>query len=151
MSNLRGARIRRELLASVCVLAAVLSAVGSKSAAAQSAVANGTETVVVTAEKRAEDVQTVPVPVTALSADDLLKSNDTRVQDYFSQIPGLSYAPGFVGQPFLVIRGVTTGASSTANPTVGVMIDDVPYGSSTGLGGGGFGAPDIDPGDLQRV
>jgi len=112
----------------------------------------GFEEVVVTAQKREERLQDVPVPATAITGASLLNNNQARLQDYFGQIPGLSYAPGFFpGSPFIVIRGITTGASSTANPTVGVMIDDTPYGSSTGLGGGGFGAPDIDPSDLQRV
>jgi outer membrane receptor protein involved in Fe transport len=48
----------------------------------------------------------------------------------------------------VVIRGVTTGGFT--NPTVGVVINDVPYGSST-LAGGGKTAPDIDPSDLARI
>jgi outer membrane receptor protein involved in Fe transport len=47
----------------------------------------------------------------------------------------------------LTIRGITTGAG---NPTVGVTVDGVPFGSSTGLGGGDV-VPDIDPNDLARV
>ncbi len=38
-----------------------------------------------------------------------------------------------------------TGGNS--NPTVGIAIDDVPFGASTDLTGGGY-VPDLDPGDL---
>ncbi len=48
----------------------------------------------------------------------------------------------------LSIRGLATGGLSS--PTVGILVDDVPYGSSTSLGGG-YQAPDLDPGDLARV
>src|SRR6185436_19493394 len=51
------------------------------------------------------------------------------------------------GEPVLAIRGVTT---NPANPTVGIVVDDVPYGSSTAIGGG-FTAPDIDPSELSRI
>jgi iron complex outermembrane recepter protein len=107
--------------------------------------------VIVSAQKRSERLQDVPIPVTAVDTDSLVNNNQLRVQDYYTKIPGLSFTPGLFGQPFLVIRGITTGASSTLNPTVGIMVDEAPYGSSTGLGGGGFGVPDIDPSDLARV
>ncbi len=109
------------------------------------------EEIVVTAQKRSERLQDVPIPVTAISADALISNNQVRLQDYYTKIPGLSYTPGLFGQPFLVIRGITSGASASINPLVGVMVDEVPYGSSTGLGGGGFGVPDIDPSDLTRI
>jgi iron complex outermembrane recepter protein len=106
--------------------------------------------VVVTAEKHEARLQDVPVPVTAISADGLASSNQVRLQDYYSSVPGLSIASdGFrAGIPTVAIRGITTGGYG--NPTVGITIDDVPYGSST-LQGGGVYSPEIDPSDLQRV
>jgi len=106
--------------------------------------------VVVTAEKREERLQDVPVPVTALSADSLLLSNHLRLQDYFTSVPGLSLSSDGArnGFPTLSIRGITTGPGT--NPTVGITVDDIPYGSSTLLGGGDW-VPDLDPSDLARV
>ena len=104
--------------------------------------------VIVTAQKREERLQDVPVPVTTISAQSLIDSNQLRLQDYYTSIPGLSVTPGIQSAQFLSIRGVTTGAFT--NPTVGIVIDDVPYGSSTVLGGGQV-VPDIDPDDLARV
>ena len=107
------------------------------------------EEIVVTAQKREERLQDVPVPVTALSASALLDANEVRIQDFYTQVPGLSVTPDdLLGTSRITIRGISTGGFS--NPTVGVVVDDVPYGSSTGLGYG-YTAPDIDPGDLARI
>jgi len=105
------------------------------------------EEVVVTAQKREERLQDVPVPVTAISGDTLVNSNQLLLQDYYASVPGLSLTPTTASSLILAIRGVTTGQT---NPTVGVTVDDVPYGSTTLLGGGTV-VPDIDPGDLARV
>ncbi len=105
------------------------------------------EEVVVTAQKRAERLQDVPVPVTAISADSLVDSGQMRLQDYYSRIPGLSVTTGGFHALQLTIRGLTTGGG---NPTVGVVIDDVPYGPTKGTAFG-LEAPDLDPSELQRV
>jgi iron complex outermembrane recepter protein len=104
--------------------------------------------VIVTAQKREERLQDVPVPVTALNAQELAVNNELRVQDYYTQIPGLTASLNNSGAANLAIRGITTGDG--ANPTVGIVVDDVPYGSSTVLGSGAA-VPDIDPGELARV
>ena len=110
---------------------------------------NGMSEVVVSAEKREGRLQDVPVPVTAISADSLLQNNLVSIQDYYTQVPGLSLMSDFRGSPELVIRGLAV-QNGFSNPTVGILIDDAPIGSSTGLGGGST-VPDIDPSDLQRV
>lgn len=104
--------------------------------------------VLVTAQKREERLQDVPVPVSVVSADELNESNQARLQDYYAKIPGLSI--GLMSQAFqtLSIRGVTTGIGT--NPTVGVTVDDVPFGPSTNLGGAGT-LPEIDASELNRI
>jgi len=107
------------------------------------------EEVVVTAQKREERLQDVPVPVTALNAGTLAASNQVRLQDYYTQIPGLTVTPSeFNGSATISIRGITSG--DFTNPTVGITVDDMPYGSSTALGGG-YLVPDLDPSDLARI
>ncbi len=104
--------------------------------------------ILVTAQKRTERLQDVPVPVTAIKAEALLSTDQLRLQDYYTKIPGFSVSPSAVqGSNVLTIRGVTTGSG---NPTVGIMVDDVPYMASQALGGGIF-VPDFDPGDLARI
>jgi iron complex outermembrane receptor protein len=106
--------------------------------------------IIVTAEKRSERLQDVPIPVTVLNGADLVENNQGRLQDYYTSVPGLSVVAGSSSSTFqnVSIRGITTGYGS--NPTVGFTIDDVPYGSATGDGGGNI-VPDLDPGDLARV
>jgi iron complex outermembrane recepter protein len=107
------------------------------------------EVVIVTAQKREESIQDVPVPVTAISADALIVSDQVRLQDYSIQVPGLNVTPSDArGGALLTIRGVTTG--DYGNPTVGVTIDDVPYGITSSLGLAQE-VPDLDPNDLTRV
>ena len=105
------------------------------------------EEVIVTAQKRSERLADVPIPVTAVSGDILSNSNQLKLQDYSTRIPNLSVTTGSFHALQLSIRGLTTGGG---NPTVGIVIDDVPYGSTRGTSFG-LEAPDLDPSTLQRV
>jgi iron complex outermembrane recepter protein len=106
------------------------------------------EEIVVTAQKRLERLRDVPVPVTAVQADELASSGQLRLQDYYSRIPGVSLTVGDGrGLPMLSIRGITSGYT---NPTVGVVIDDAPFGASTNNALGAM-VPDLDPSELARV
>jgi iron complex outermembrane recepter protein len=105
------------------------------------------EEVVVTAQKRTELLQDVPIPVTAIAARGLVDSNLVRLQDYYASIPNFSVTPGVQSSQALTIRGIT---SVGGNPTVAVLVDDAPLTASTGVGGGSM-VPDIDPSDLARV
>jgi iron complex outermembrane recepter protein len=110
------------------------------------------EEIIVTAQKREERLQEVPVPVSVVSAGRLIDTNQVRIVDYYTSVPGLSVITheggSWAGLPKLVIRGITTGGFSS--PTVGIVVDDVPYGSQ-GAGSLSITAPDIDPNDLARV
>lgn len=109
---------------------------------------NQLQQVIVTAEKRSERVQDVPVPLTDISAATLVESNQPSLQDYYSSIPGLSVMPvgATGGQTIITIRGITTGFG---NPTVGMTVDDVPIGSS--YQGQGQILIDMDPSDLRAI
>jgi iron complex outermembrane recepter protein len=108
--------------------------------------------VVVTAQKRTERLQDVPIPVSVIEAKQLVSNNQVKLADYYSQVPGLSVAPSVISTQSLAIRGISTGAVETgppgAAPTVGIMVDDVPFGGSSGAD---TFVPDFDPGDLQRI
>jgi outer membrane receptor protein involved in Fe transport len=109
-----------------------------------------TDDIIVTAQKREERLQDVPVPVSSINAQGLTAKSQFRLQDYFSQVPGLSLTPtGFGdGSTGIAIRGITS--DLLGNPTVGIMVDDVPFGTSIAIGGG-FMTPDLDPSDLERI
>lgn len=108
---------------------------------------NTLEEIVVSAQKKQERLQDVPVPVAVVSAEGLTQSNQLLIREYYMKIPGLNMTPSQQSNQTLSIRGITTGSGS---PSVGVLIDDVPYGASTNLGGGRV-VPDIDPGDLAQL
>jgi outer membrane receptor protein involved in Fe transport len=105
--------------------------------------------VVVTAQKREERLQDVPVPVTAISADTLVDNNQGRLQDYYASVPGLSLNTTGAGDATLAIRGITTGAYT--NSTVAITVDDVPVGTSSALTNNNAFIPDLDPSDLARI
>lgn len=115
-------------------------------------VAQTLQEVVVTAEKRKENLQDVPVPVAVIKATELTENDQVKITDYYTEVPSLSIAPGTNSTETLAIRGITTGAIASGPPapapTVGVMVDDVPFG---GTGGGDTLVPDFDPGDLARI
>ena len=101
--------------------------------------------VVVTAQKREERLQDVPIPVAVVDAEALTENNEVRMRDYYTEVPGLSIAPGSLGGENLSIRGISTGSIGTTS-TVGIMIDDIPFGPT-----GSQQIPDLDPGDLARI
>jgi outer membrane cobalamin receptor len=122
---------------------------GVSKPAAASAGDTSLQEVIVTAQKREQRLMDVPIPVTAISAPSLATQSQFRLEDYYSQVPGLSLTPNeFGGVPTIAIRGVTSG--DFTNPTVGITVDGIAFGPSTSIGGG-FSAPDLDPSDLARI
>ena len=90
----------------------------------------GSTDIVVTAERREQRLIAVPLSISAVTGDDLARLNATQLRDYANTIPGLTISSnGGAGQNQLTIRGVTSG--SDVSSTVGVYVDDVPYGGST--------------------
>lgn len=129
-----------------------VSSLGNQTSNSQensTSVSAGLSEIIVTAQKREERLQDVPVPVTVIRAESLSASNQPRLEDYYTKIPGLSLTLlGNGDVPSVSIRGLTTGGNT--NPTVGIVVDDVPYGASISPGISPS-APDIDPADLARV
>lgn len=118
-------------------------------AASQEVVSARVPEIIVTAQKRSEPLQDTPVPVTVIDPRQLAERNQTRLQDYFDQVPGVGLNAQGNGKTNIIIRGISTGVFG--NPTVAVSIDDVPYGSSTALADGQLVQPDLDPADLERI
>ena len=95
-----------------CALAsAVAVALGIPTAHAQ----NSIEEITVTATKREESLQDVPVAVTALSESALEEIGITNFADYVLELPGVTAGGSGPGQNTVYIRGV---ASTTPNLTV---------------------------------
>jgi len=102
------------------------------------------EEVIVTAQKREQNVQTIPIAVTAIGEETLRNANILTIDDVANHTPGFTitnYNP-VTPQPF--IRGVGSSPSDAgSDASVGVFIDGVYAGRA-----GGYRA---DMYDLQRV
>jgi iron complex outermembrane recepter protein len=82
--------------------------------------------VVVTATRREESVEKVPISLNALSASDLAAGGIKSISDLSAATPGLQFAqPSGFSSTFttIAIRGMNTNAGSS---TVGVYLDDTP-------------------------
>ncbi len=108
------------------------------------------DTVIVTADRRAESIKRVPSSVTAISGSKLEELGASRIDDFIGMMPGMNFVGGRPGNRLVTLRGVTSGGDQQ-NATVGTYIDDVPVGSSTTFGQGSRVKPDIDAFDLNRL
>ena len=72
------------------------------------------EEVVVTAQKRAEDSQDVPISISALSETDLERRGVLNAGDLISTLPNMTgfEAPGSRGNLSINLRGVSSGSPS---------------------------------------
>ncbi|UZW57398.1 TonB-dependent receptor [Sphingobium sp. JS3065] len=112
-----------------------LGAAFAAPAVAQSAAAQTTpeapagDEIIVTANKRAENVQDIPKSVQVIGSGALQRQNIVNIGELQKLVPTIAGE----GQT-LAIRGVGTGASSVNAPNkVGIVLDDIPQPSSTTL------------------
>lgn len=80
------------------------------------------EEVVVTAQKKAEDIQQVPIAVSAFSAADLSSHQIEGFKDLQFAIPSVSFTHGNFGPSNFTIRGIGSAAVSTSGDS-GVSIN----------------------------
>ncbi len=126
---------------------AVLSAVPAAAFAQQQSDTGVLEEVLVTAQKRSESLQDVPLSITAIGNEQLEQQHVTNFEDYAKLIPTLSFqtlGPGFVQ---VYMRGVANGGDgnhSGSLPSVGVYLDEQPVTTIQG-------SLDIHVYDIERV
>lgn len=81
--------------------------------------------IVVTARKRTETLQNVPIAVTAISGDLIERRGLTSVKDIAALTPGLSINSDAAGRAFISIRGVGVTLVDTVQPGVGIFLDGI--------------------------
>ena len=81
--------------------------------------------IVVTAQRRAENVLSVPLSITATKGETLRATNITDVTSLRFSTPGFTSVSG-TGYTQLYIRGIGNRISVGADPSVALFIDDVP-------------------------
>lgn len=140
------ARCKGGLLTTALLTSSMLTAVAAHAQTAPSG-AVALEEVVVTAQKRSENLQDVPVSVQALGEAKLDQLQVASFTDYVKYLPSVSFqttSPGFSNVYF---RGVASGGDgnhSGSLPSVGVYLDEQPVTTIQG-------ALDIHIYDIARV
>jgi iron complex outermembrane recepter protein len=100
-------------------------------AEAQDATAPAFEEVIVTAQKRSENVQNVPISISAISESFIQEVGAQSVNDLGLYTPGLETRVSQPTQPAFNIRGITTNDFGIgADPAVAVYVDGVYSGRS---------------------
>lgn len=107
----------RSMRASAALL---LVASGSLASAAE------LEEMVVTAQRREQDLQDVPVAVSALSGEQVVKQGIHDLTGIATRVPGLTFSPFSPGQNIVALRGVSSNddGAGTDN-SVAVFVDGV--------------------------
>lgn len=109
------------------------------------------EEIIVTATKRAESIQDVPISIAAITADDIDRRGLVSAEDYLRGIPGVNQTTDPVGSS-IIIRGVETSPSFqnySSGTTVATYFGETPTTNSAGLAANS--TVDIKLVDIERV
>lgn len=110
-------------------------AADSQTAAQADEDAGGIREIVVTAQRRSESIQRVPVAVSALDAEAIEKSFVEDIRDFAGRVPSLVIDPVAAGPSAaaISIRGISfEDIEKSFDPAVGVVVDGVFVGTNTG-------------------
>jgi outer membrane receptor protein involved in Fe transport len=118
-------------------LASAMLAGGGLAVAAEPTETGQLEEVVVTAQKRVEDQQKVPISLQVLTGETLENLNVRGFGDFAQFIPSLSFRSWGPGQTAFFFRGISTTNGTTQLhagylPSTGMYVDDIPV---TTIGG----------------
>jgi iron complex outermembrane receptor protein len=106
--------------------------------------------IIVTAQKREERLQDVPMSLTALSGEQLQRNQSYRLEDFVGTVPGLTVVDYGAEGSQLVIRGITSGVLAV-NTSVATYIDETPYMAVGPFAGSELISPNLDTFDMQRI
>ena len=148
MGSIRTLRARRF---SACALLAgtILASTPALAQSGAAAAGEGNE-IVVTAQKRSETLQNVPISIEAISAKKLEDNHVASFDDYARMLPSVSYQSfAGPGQSQIYFRGISSGSESNGShsgsqPTSALYIDEIPLTTIAG-------AVDLHIYDMQRV
>ena len=121
---------------------------GSDSAPDQQSAAADTRAgpadIVVTAQRRAQSLQDVPVTVTVFGAEEIQRARIQGVQDVVTRTPGLSFDVFPASQPRLAVRGIGSSDKGAAgDPSSAVFLDEIYLGRPAAVAFDAF--------DLERI
>ena len=125
--------IRRAVLAvlSASSAATVFAPQAMAAAATTSADTMGIEEVVVTATRRAENIQDVPITIQAMSGETLAKLNVTSLNELLKYTPNVTYSGNGPGSGNIFVRGLSSGGAPNQSqstiapfPNVALYLDE---------------------------
>ncbi|MFV3076932.1 TonB-dependent receptor [Niveispirillum fermenti] len=102
------------------------------------------EEIIVTAQKRQQPLQAVPLPISAVAAETLEKRGMDEFTDYARAVPGLSFVDRGAGKNKVTLRGISTGVDQNHQSPVGIYIDETPVSYPSN-------EPDLRLFDVERV
>ena len=124
---------------SIFKLGSLALAIAATSVGVNSAVL---EEITVTAQKRAENLQDVPISMTALNGERMEEAGISSFSDLSSLVPNFEIAENAVNT-IITMRGISVGSNQSFEQSVGVYTDGVHYGKSRQIRSGLF--------DLEQV
>src|SRR5579862_639154 len=122
------------------------AAQADQAATTASGATGGLQEVVVTARKREENLQDVPVSIDVFSQQDMKNLAINNMDDYMQKVPSISYISTGPGTQLFVMRGVSDGSNPNyANTSsTGFFVDDMSMSSSGAQ-------PDLHLYDIERI
>ncbi len=138
-------RLALALLASASPLA--IHPALAQSGPAPAAAPDTTGEIVVTATKRSENLQNVPISITAMTNQQLSQHQVSAFDDYAKMLPSVSFQSFGPSQSQINMRGITSGGDGVSVgplPTVGLYLDETPLTTIAN-------AVDLHVYDLERV
>lgn len=141
-------KLRTHRLLIVAVLACFTASVAAQSTESDEDSTRVLEEVIVTAQKMgAQNLLDVPMSVSAINGDELVKRIIRGMEDYLPYEPGTNFIDRGTGRNSVIIRGITSDPGRGGAIT-GVYIDEIPV---QGLDIFDTGSPDLGLVDIERV
>lgn len=119
----------------MCALLSGTMLASSPALAQESEDAGVNDDIIVTAQKREENLQNVPISIQALGTKKLEQLGITDFNDFTKQLPSVAFQTTQPGSTTVYMRGVASGGDgnhSASLPSVGVYLDEQPV---TTIGG----------------
>lgn len=128
MTNPLKLKVSFFLAASTIALGSIPANAQDTGLAAENTGGSGLSEIIVTAQKRSQNLQEVPAAISAFTADDLAARGVSETSDLMGSLPNLQVTSAYGDtQPNFSLRGISVAnefSASTASP-VGVYVDEV--------------------------
>lgn len=108
------------------------------------------EEITVTAQKRSETLQSVPMSIKALTDAELVRSGAQTFSDLAWRIPALSFRSPGPGRQKLTLRGIS---SASGAPTVSFYLNEAPLAAASSAANTSFQQGNVEPNlfDIDRI